>query len=124
MMDAPLVAKYQGRTIPDTDWEALDAQSRYVAVEPWLITPWRCWNELAGERLHTQDVFGGGMGAVRGIPRPQELPYRAVQEWCDRNRLYGENREFVLACVRILDATFIRLSTIQIRQELKTIFGK
>ncbi|MGO2958669.1 MAG: hypothetical protein ACTIDN_06480 [Acetobacter sp.] len=91
---------------------------------PWLITPWRCWNDLAGERLHQPEVIGAGMGAIRGFTKPQPLPYRAVQEWCDRNRLNGENREFVIECVSILDRTYISLRNDQIKQDLETAFRK
>ncbi|WP_243430063.1 hypothetical protein [Acetobacter sacchari] len=120
------MAPYGDAVLPadHPNWDAVDAQSRRVDVLPAYRLPWRCWHELAGHRRHMVEIYGGGMGAIRGVSRPQPLPTLDVLAWCDAQDLDADERDFVVLMVKAMDRVFLDLRGRQIRAELDQIFRK
>lgn len=119
-----MVAHYEGRPIPAGDHKATDAQARFVAVLPWCCTPWRCWQDLAGERGHELIIMGGGFGPILGLSYPSPLRWTALDQWCTAHGLNEDDRDFVIHCVQAMDQHWRNLKAEQNQQSHTRVFRK
>jgi hypothetical protein len=72
-----------------------------------LETYWRAWRQLSASRAHIVVGMGAAMGAMMIRSVPQEIPFLAIQEWCDRVRMFNdEEREAVVFIVNVMDDTY------------------
>ncbi|GCD66406.1 hypothetical protein NBRC3279_1897 [Acetobacter pasteurianus NBRC 3279] len=88
------------------------------------MLPWRCWHGVSGTRLHRQEVFGAGMGAIRGASYPQPLADAEILRWCQMRRLNEAETDFTFQLVKLMDQVFLQIRNLQIKQDLEYTFRK
>ena len=80
-------------------------------MKPWLAPAhersWRCWHDLEHDRAWTLDLVGMGMGKIRGVSRPGGISWQALAQWCEVNAVSENDRPWVEAQIRAMDAVFI-----------------
>lgn len=91
-----------------------------IEPHPWLSAPWRCWHELASDRVWLTEGIGGGLGPIRIFPRPQPLGWSVVTAWAAHEGILArEDVADLFACVRAMDRVYVAHVNRQIEAELK-----
>ena len=50
---------------------------------------------------------------------PGRIPWATIQEWCDYNEIYGDERDLLDACFVAMDGIYLEHSAEEIRRKAK-----
>lgn len=90
---------------------------------PWLDRPWRGWHDLQHDRYWISETIGAAMGKIRGISRPGGITWQAMAQWCEVNAVSEEDRPWLEAQIRAMDAVFITYRNRRINEDLAKFLG-
>jgi len=87
-------------------------------LPPWLDRPWRGWHDLQHDRCWIGETLGAAMGKIRGVSRPGGISWQALAQWCEVNAVSENDRPWVEAQIRAMDAVFIAHRNRRITQDI------